>query len=328
MRPPSHPASPGLAAALRGVVADLQRASGAEMVSIYLYEEAGGRFYAPFAIGQPEESLLGALADMGEQLGRYLADAEQGKVPDELGVQQYGSTVWLTVTRRPLIAADARSEIDSTFIRRYQVASTVGLPLLAGDRLLGIAYFNYREKKGPRARTAASRAPTKENLAQLEKRVVVAAGTIAAALAAAERSALEGVARLAGLLGAPSERGDPKEMRRLFSIALSELLLASDLDGAIIYELAGHGTRLDLVTAQAPAVAPSRIGLEGSSRDWQPQVLEAVGSAMAAADLHPIAAFPLGTDDEPHGYLVMLSRDRLATVRRAPATDVMLRVAG
>ena len=84
MRPPSQPASPGLAAALRGVVADLQRASGAEMVSIYLYEEAARRFYAPFAIGQPEESLLGALADMDEQLGRYLADAEEGKVPDEL----------------------------------------------------------------------------------------------------------------------------------------------------------------------------------------------------------------------------------------------------
>jgi GAF domain-containing protein len=328
MRPPSHTASPGLAAVLRSVVADLQRASGAEMVSIYLYEEAGRRYYAPMAIGQPEESLLGAIADMGEQLARYLADAEQGKVPDELGVQQYGSTVWLTATRRPLVAADARAEIDSTFIRRYQVASTVGLPLLDGERLLGIVYFNYRERKGARARAAGSGAPTKENLAQLEKRVVVAAATIANALAAAERSALEGVARLAGLIGAPSEGGDPKEMRRLFSIALAELLLASDLDGAIIYELAGHGTRLDLVTAQAPAAAPQRISLEGTPQDWQPQLLEAVGGAMAAADLHPVAAFPLGTDDDPHGYLVMLSRDRLATVRRAPATDVMLRVAG
>src|ERR1700694_4072719 len=170
MRPPSHQASPGLAAVLRSVVADLQRASGAEMVSIYLYEEARRRYYAPVAIGQPEETLLGALADMDEQLGRYLADAEQGKVPDDLGVQQYGSTVWLTATRRALVAADARAEIDSTFIRRYQVASTIGLPLLAGERLLGIIYFNYREKKGTRARTAGSRAPTKENLAQLEKR--------------------------------------------------------------------------------------------------------------------------------------------------------------
>ena len=328
MRPPSHPASPGLAAVLRAVVADLQRASGAEMVSIYLYEEAARRFYAPVAIGQPEETLLGALADMDEQLERYLADAEQGKVPDELGVQQYGSTVWLTATRRALVAADARSEIDSTFIRRYQVVSTVGLPLLAGERLLGIVYFNYRERKGARARSAATRAPTKENLAQLEKGVVVAAAMIAAALAAAERSALEGVARLAGLLSAPSEGEDPKKMRRLFSIALSELLLASALDGAIIYELAGHGTRLDLVTAQAPAAAPPRVGLEGTSRDWQPRLLEAVGVAMAAADLHAVAAFPLGSEDDPHGYLVMLSRDRLATVRRAPATDVMLRVAG
>jgi GAF domain-containing protein len=326
MRPPSHPASPGLAAVLRGVVADLQRASGAEMVSIYLYDEASRHFYAPFAIGQPEESLLGALEDMGEQLARYQEDVEEGKVPDEIGVQQYGSTVWLTVTRRPLVAADAKAEIDSTFIRRNQVASTVGLPLLAGDRLLGIVYFNYQEKKG-RGRTSGSRAPTKENLTQLEKRVVVATATIASTLAAAERSALEGVARLAGLLAAPSDSGDPKEMRRIFSIALAELLMASDLDGAIIYELAGHGTRVDLVTAQAPAAAPPRIPLNGTA-DAADQVRDTVGTAMSAAGLHPVAAFPLGTDEEPHGYLVMLSRDRLATVRRAPATDVMLRVAG
>src|SRR3984893_9016632 len=117
MRPPSQPASPGLAAALRGVVADLQRASGAEVVSISLYEGPPRRFYAPFAIGQPEESLLGALADMDEQLGRYLADAEEGKAPDEIGVQQYGSTVWLTVTRRALVAADAPGEIARNFIR-------------------------------------------------------------------------------------------------------------------------------------------------------------------------------------------------------------------
>ena len=240
MRPPSHPASPGLAAVLRGVVADLQRASGAEMVSLYLYEEASRRFYAPVAIGQPEESLLGALEDMGEQLARYQEDVEQGKASDEIGIQQYGSTVWLTVTRRPLVAADARAEIDSTFIRRYQVASTVGLPLLASDRLLGIVYFNYQEKKGTRARASASRAPTKEQLTQLEKRVVVATATISTALAAAERSALEGVARLAGLLASPSESGDPKEMRRIFSIALAELLLAGDLDCSTIHAPLGH----------------------------------------------------------------------------------------
>jgi GAF domain-containing protein len=128
----------GLSAVLRGVVADLQHASGADIVSIFLYEEATHTYYAPFATGQPQESLLDSLTDMREQLARYLTDAEQGKVPDELGVHQYGSTAWITVTRQRLIARDAPSEIDSTFIRRYQVQSTIGLPLLAGDRLLGL----------------------------------------------------------------------------------------------------------------------------------------------------------------------------------------------
>src|SRR2546423_15477776 len=93
----------GLSAVLRGVVADMQHASGADIVSIFLYEESTHTYYAPFASGQPQESLLDSLTDMREQLTRYLADEKQGKVPDELGVQQYGATVWLTVTRpRPV----------------------------------------------------------------------------------------------------------------------------------------------------------------------------------------------------------------------------------
>src|SRR5487761_356419 len=85
MRPPVETNS-GLSAVLRGVVADMQHASGADIGSMFLYEEATHTYYAPFATGQPQESLLDSLADMREQLARYLNDAEQGKVPDELGV--------------------------------------------------------------------------------------------------------------------------------------------------------------------------------------------------------------------------------------------------
>src|ERR1700674_3214974 len=95
MHPPLETGS-GLAAVLRGVVADLQHASRADIVSIFLYEESSRSYYAPFATGQPQESLLDSLADMREQLARYLTDVGHGKVPDELGVHQYGSTVWLT----------------------------------------------------------------------------------------------------------------------------------------------------------------------------------------------------------------------------------------
>src|SRR5207248_2408756 len=103
IRPPVE-ANSGLAAVLRGVIADFQHASGAEIVSIFLYEESTHSYYAPFATGQPQESLLDSLTDMHEQLTRYLADESQGKVPDDLAVHQYGSTVWLTVTRQHLAA--------------------------------------------------------------------------------------------------------------------------------------------------------------------------------------------------------------------------------
>src|SRR2546425_5553958 len=179
IRPPVE-ANSGLAAVLRGVIADFQHASGAEIVSIFLYEESTHSYYAPFATGQPQESLLDSLTDMHEQLTRYLTDEAQGKVPDELAVHQYGSTVWLTVTRRRLVARNAPAEIDSTFIRRYQVQSTIGLPLLSGDRLLGLIYLNYRNKE---------HAPDDSRLKELERRAGTAARLIQAAPGGGARAA-------------------------------------------------------------------------------------------------------------------------------------------
>ena len=317
MRPPLESAW-GLGAVLRGVVADMQHASKADIVSIFLYEESTHTYYAPFATGQPQESLLDSLTDMREQLARYTTDMGQGKVPDEIAVHHYGSTVWLTVTRQRLVARDAPAEIDSTFIRRYQIQATIGLPLLAGERFLGLIYLNYRGR---------DQAPDGGKLAELERRAASAAAAVAAVLAAAERSALDGVGRLAALLTAPAgtERADIKELRRLLSIALAELLLASELDGAAIYQFAAQRTSLELVTAHAPVAAPPRIERSDPTAPWPAVLTDAVAASIATADLHPVATYALGTEQEPHGYLVVLSRDRLATVRRAPATDLLLK---
>src|SRR5439155_1218960 len=196
----------------------------AEIVSVFLYDESTHTYYAPFATGQPQESLLDSLTDMREQLARYLNDERQGKAPDELGVHQYGSTVWLTVTRQRLVARDAPAEIDSTFIRRYQVQSTIGLPLLAGERFLGLIYLNYRSRE---------RAPDDNKLHEVERR-------------------------------------DPSTL-------------------------------------------------------WEAALSKTVGETTAESDLHPVATYALGQPDEPHGYLIVVSRDSLATVRRAHATDEMLK---
>ena len=317
MRPPLETNS-GLSAVLRGVVADLQHASGADIVSIFLYEESTRTFYAPFATGQPQESLLDSLADMREQLARYHDDAEQGKVPDELGVHQYGSTVWLTITRQRLVARNAPSEIDSTFIRRYQVQSTIGLPLLAGDQLLGLVYLNYRER---------DHAPDDAKLRELERRASAAALAVQSVLAGAERTSLDGLARLTALLTTPAGDGrtDVRELRRLLSIALADLIMASDLDGAAIYQFAPQRTSLELVTAHLRVAAPVRIERPDPTVTWESALGKTLAAAATEADLHPVATYTLGTSDEPHGYLVVLSRDRLATVRRAPATDLMLK---
>ncbi len=317
IRPPVETNS-GLAAVLRGIVADFQHVSGADIVSIFLYEESTHTYYAPFATGQPQESLLDSLTDMHEQLTRYLADERQGKVPDELGVHQYGSTTWLTVTRQRLVARNAPAEVDSTFIRRYQVQSTFGLPLLAGDRLLGLVYLNYRNKE---------RAPDDNRLKELERRAATAAGLVQAALEGAERAALDGLSRLTALLTTPvgDVRTDAKELHRLLSIALADLLMASNLDGAAIYQFGHQHSSLELVTAHLRVGAPPRIERDDPSTAWETALTKTVGAATAESELHPIATYALGNAEEPHGYLVLLSRDRLATVRRAPSTNEMLK---
>ena len=136
--------APGkLTGLLREIAERLKRAAGADIVSLHLFEEEHDRYYAPVIVGVPETGLAESLDDMRDQLARYRADAAQGKAPSELNVTQYGSNVWLTVSRRTLVAADAQAEVDSSFIRRHQVVSVVGLPLLAGRSLLGLLYLDF-----------------------------------------------------------------------------------------------------------------------------------------------------------------------------------------
>ena len=331
----------GLADLLRSLLADFQRTASADIVSLFLYDDVARRYYAPFALGQPEDSLLDSLADMQAQLGRYLSDVAQDKVPDELRVPQYGSTVWLTVTRQVLEARDAPSEIDSTFVRRHRVESTLGLPLLAGDRLVGLVYLNYVASADGAARRddgrKASRVPTGSHLAELQQKAAESAREIQRALARAERRALEGIGRLTSHLALQAGAEDEPEstdgagsaaLRRQLSIALADLLLASDLDAAAVYQLAPGRAGLELVTAHAPGAAPPRIDLPPDLDRWESTLTDAVASAMADARLHPAATYALGAADEPLGYLIVLSRDPLATVRRAPGVEVLLRSAG
>src|SRR5260221_4172037 len=218
---------------------------------------------------------------MTDELGVYVDEASHGKVPDDLGVHNYGSTVWLTVTRRPLIARDAPSQIDSTFIRRYQVQATIGLPINSGERLLGLIYLNYRER---------DKVPDDARVAELERMASTAGEAVEAALAAASRAALNGLGRLTSFLAEPAgdKQADMKELRRVLSIALADLLLASQLDAAALYQFAPHRTSLELVTAHAPVAAPVRVE-RGKDKTLEAALRPAVVQGISPPDLHPRA---------------------------------------
>jgi GAF domain-containing protein len=329
MLPRSEPAFSGLANLLRRVVADFRRTSGADLASLFLYDTATGRYYAPFALGVAEDSLLDSIADMQAQLGRYRDDAAQGKVPDDLTVPQYGSTVWLSVTRRTLVARNAAAEIDSTYVRRHHVEATVGLPLLAGDELVGLVYLNYCAPRADAAGAGApgGHAPDDAGIADLQRQAEEAARQVRTALARAEHAALESAGRLTALLTEAAEDAAAPALRRRLSIALADLLLASALDGAAVYELAPGRRSLDLVTAHAPAEAPPRLELPEDPGRWAAEVSRAVAAGMTETVLHPAGTLALGGPEKTTGYLVLLSRDPLARVRRAPTTEVLLNAA-
>src|SRR5207245_11677143 len=109
----------------------------------------------------------------------------------------------------------------------------------AGGRWLGPVDLNYRRK---------GRARDENELRELEGRAGTAAALIQGALEGAERTALEGLSRLTSLLTTPvgDARTDAKELRRLLSIALADLLMASNLDGAAIYQFGHQRSHLEL----------------------------------------------------------------------------------
>src|SRR5215472_5980880 len=288
---------PGLTALLRSQAVDFHRLSAADIVSLFLYDEASRRYFGPVAVGQPEDSLRESLSDMQSQLDRYLADVAQNKAPDDLHVPHYGSTVWLTITRQVLEARDAGVEIDSTFVRRHRVQSVLGLPLIAGDRVVGLVYLDYCARPDAAGRP---RLPGPDGVAELKQLASESAREIEAAVAAAERAALAGTRRLISLLVPVDEQDGASRtsLRRQLSIALADLLMVSRLDAAVVYEREASRGALELVTAHAPAAAPARVDLPAARDGWETALSGAVGAAMAGADLHVVAVHPLGEPQE------------------------------
>ncbi len=298
MSPSSESASPSLTDVLRSVLADMKRASGADIVSLVLYDQDARRYYGPHVIGLPPDSLRESLSDMQSQLNRYLDDEAGGKAPDDLRVTHYGSTAWLTVRRQTLVAKDAPSEIDSTFIRRHHVLSTVGLPLLAEERLVGLLYLNFCADPAAPAPPAGSRAPDQAAVAELERKARESAVRIRSVLTRTQRAAVDSVGRLTRLLTAAADDAGAAGagLRRQLSIALADLLRPS--------------TRLDRAAA---AWTSLQLTLRRRSRfDWRYRPRLATGRQGLRRRWPPRWPRPACTRREP---------SRSVSARRLPATS-------
>lgn len=317
----------GLPALLSELTHEFQRASRADIVSVTLLDDATRTYYAPFMLGLPEEGMTASLDDQTEQLARYDADRREGKASAEnLHVGQYGSSVWLAVVRKTLVAADAATEVDSTYVRRHHITSMVGLPLLVHHRYLGHVYLDYRSE-GEGVAPPDSRLPGDQALRKLEELAAEAAQRIFDALTHEERAALEASHRLAPVLAARADEdgGSGAGLRRRFAIALAELLYTMDQGAAAVYRFTPQRDGLDLLSAQAPFAMPAQIPLTESASQAGEAAMEAVRTAARGSGLHTVVAQPLSTGgQEARGFLLILSRDPLARVRWAPATQHLL----
>jgi GAF domain-containing protein len=327
MNPAPDPAPSSLHATLRGIVDEFRRMSGADIVSLYLYDPASHSYFAPVADGVPEEGLLGSLSDMRDQLARYRADATQGKAPSELRLNHYGPNVWLTVTRQRLYSIDAAQDIDSSFIRRHRIQTVLGLPLISGETLVGLLYLDY--VKGPRSETLTRTHPTPEQVKALERRAGEAAIAIERACAGEERAAINAISRLAAELSAPSdgENADGRGFRGRLERALEVLRQVVHFPAVAVYALGTQRARLELVGASGLPTAPSAIDVLDSPNAAIGGTAELVESEQLERELgatghSPVARFPMRTGERPFGYLVFLNQDRLAYLRRATTTAV------
>jgi GAF domain-containing protein/predicted dehydrogenase len=318
----------GLVGVLRAVVSRMQQLGGAELAALYPYDSATETFYAPVSNGINDEGLLSSLPDMADQLRRYRADAEQGKVPEDLQPAQYGPNVWLIVKRRPLVARDAARDINSSFIRRNKIAAVVGLPLLAGDDLVALLYLNYVQRDDD---PAASRFPDEQRLWELGEEAARAAIAIEQARKdedlASFHAAADIVAQLSAIVPASEGEGSPA-FREQLERALARVLSATATDAGAVYALDDQGRRLDLVADQGlsssfpPALTPP-AGKEIWDVGDDPELL----AELKTLDLHVLAVLPLRSRDRSHGVLIIAGCDRLALTRKPQSVQLLLQAA-
>lgn len=312
--------STGFATALQVAVERMRAISSADIVALYPYDEETDAFYAPASVGLRDSDIVHALPDLADQLRRFRSDEAAGKTPEDLLPSHYGPSAWLVATRRPLISADAMHEVDGSFIRRHKIHAIIGLPLLVGDRLVGLLYLNYCKHK----QIDLTAGP---HLERVEQAAVKTALALDAARRSEEISTLRAVADLVSTFSSmPSGTVDEGGATLRLEAALHSVLTAVRLDAAALYVPVVGGAGLTLAAAQGcPEVAVQARSLPVSSPDEACQDQTLV-DALASHDLHPLTALQTGTHGQ-QGVLVLADRDALALQRRLPIEGTLLQSA-
>ncbi|MGI8913586.1 MAG: GAF domain-containing protein [Chloroflexota bacterium] len=344
MAPQTAPPAPtGLLDIIRQAGESLRAASGADIITLYLFDSETRQYFAPVALGIPETDLAGSIPDMQDQLARYDADLAQGKAPQQLRPADYGPNVWLTVSQQPLVVPDTVADLNTSFVRRHRIRSIVGLPLLAGGILIGILYLDFVSKQEGDSQEPVP-ALEGEALAQLQERSAEAGQAIQQARQAEERAAFVATAHLATHLTAAAVGGGTasRGLHEELADALIHLLEVTNFDAALVYQAQRPG-HLDLIAQHGIAGAPVSLALEeretapdASATGWDPQNDPQLQRATSADGLTVALALPLHVVTQPPvrttpragvatvGWLLILSHDLLAFQRRTPATRLLL----
>jgi GAF domain-containing protein len=316
-----HTPDTGFGAALHEAVTRMQDVSGADIVALYPYDEETDSFYAPIAAGLPEGDVVHALPDLADQLRRFRLDAEQGKIPDDLSPTSYGPHAWLLRMRRPLITTDAGRDVESSFVRRHKVRGLVGLPLMVGNRIVGLLYVDYVEK--PRARKPVDIAST-AFLERVQRAAAEVALSLDAARHAEESNILRAVSELVTSLASLSvSNEDPNAAVRQMEQALHRVLATSQLEAAALYVPDPGGMRLTLLAVQGVPTLMQEAPMLSTTDPDQVCRDETLVSALARHSLHPLAS--LGPHGQGEGVVLILAdRDPLALHRRLPVEQTLL----
>lgn len=309
---PNNGETPGFTQTLLPALDEALQVSGAAIVGLYPYDQGRDQFYAPVSAGLPVGDPARALPDLNEQLRHFRSDEAEGKIPDDLSPANYGSSAWLITRRTPLVSEDAIHDADSSFVRRHHIRAIIGMPLLVGDRLVALLYFDYVDDG--QASVDVSSPDLLDRIREQANRVALAVDEARSSL---ESETIGTLAQLSSQMAVgPDETAQETRAERL----LRMLLQAAGLEAGAFY--ARLGSRYRLVAQHgAPGLTGNATDLPASEVD-SPDRNPRLSAALNGTNLQLLSILPTS---DGSGLLLLADGDGLALLRQIPEQSILLR---